>query len=107
MSRAIISIRNEDFSQEKTSKMCNTLSQTFQPYLRKAEFTAPKPDRKPKMRIESENKLYKYLILRQECGFGLTKNELRVLAFNFMEMLRVTDSVKTQKWLGCNGCTRS
>jgi hypothetical protein len=39
------------------------------------------------MWIEPENDLEKYLILCQECGFGLTRHELRVLAFNFMESL--------------------
>jgi hypothetical protein len=37
------------------------------------------------MVIEAEKELKKYLVLCQECGFGLTRHELRVLAFNFME----------------------
>jgi hypothetical protein len=41
------------------------------------------------MGIEAENELERYLILRQECCFGLTRHELRVLAFNFMEKLGV------------------
>jgi hypothetical protein len=40
---------------------------------------------KTEMGIEAENELERYLILRQECGFGLARHELRVLAFNFME----------------------
>jgi ubiquinone biosynthesis protein COQ9 len=42
------------------------------------------------MGIEAENELERHLILRQECGFGLTRHELRALAFNFMKKLGVT-----------------
>jgi hypothetical protein len=52
------------------------------------------------MGLEAEE-FEKCLILRQECGFGLTRHELRVLAFNFMEKLGVTQRFnRTQKMAG-------
>jgi hypothetical protein len=62
----------------------------LQRYLKKDEFTIPKLGRKPEMGIEVDIELERYLIIRQECGFGLTRYELRVLAFNFLEKLGVT-----------------
>jgi hypothetical protein len=67
----------------------NVPRQTLQRYLKKDEFTIPKLGRKPEMGIEAENELERYLILRQECGFGLTRQELRALAFNLMKKLGV------------------
>jgi hypothetical protein len=49
----------------------------------------PKLGRKPEMGIEVGNDLEKYLILSQECGFGLARHKLRAVAFNFMESLGV------------------
>jgi hypothetical protein len=63
----------------------------LQLYLKKDEFAISKLGRETEMGIEAENELERYLILCQECGFGLARHELRVLAFNFMEkMLGVT-----------------
>jgi hypothetical protein len=93
MSRAIISIRDGDCNQAQPTKAYNVPRQTLQRYLKKDEFTIPKLGRKSEMGIEAENELERYLILRQECGFGLTRHELRVLALNFMEKLGDTDSV--------------
>jgi hypothetical protein len=65
-------------------KTYNILLQTLRWYLKKHELTTPKLVRKTEMGIETGNEFERYLILRQECGFGLTRCELRVLAFNFM-----------------------
>jgi hypothetical protein len=66
----------------------------LQRYLKKDEFTIPKLGRKPEMGTEAENELERYLILRQKCGFGLTRHELRVFAFNLWKNLELlTDSV--------------
>jgi hypothetical protein len=90
MSVASISIRNGDCNQVQPSKTYNVPRQILQRYLKKDEFTIPNLGRKPEMGIEAENELEKYFILRQEYGFGLTRHELRVFAFNFMEKLGVT-----------------
>jgi hypothetical protein len=87
MSRAVISIRNGDCNQVKASKMYNVPRQALQRYLKKYKFTVPKLGRKPEMGIDAENCLEKYFILCQKCGFGLTRHELRTLAFSFMESL--------------------
>jgi hypothetical protein len=78
-----------------TLKTYNVLCQILQRYLKKYEFTIQKLGRKTEMGIEAGNELERCLILRQECGFGLTRHELRVLAFNKMGGgdLGVTDSV--------------
>jgi hypothetical protein len=101
MSRAVISIRNWDCNQVQASKMYNVSRQTLQRHFKKNEFTVPKLGRKPEMGIEAENDLKKYLLLRQECGFGLTKHELRALAFSFMEILGVAHRfTRTKKMAG-------
>jgi hypothetical protein len=76
-----------------TATWCNPpkrIRQTLQRYLKKYEFTIPKLGRKTEIGIEAENELERYLILRQECGFVLTRHELRVVAFNCTEKLGVT-----------------
>lgn len=89
MSRAVMSVRNGDCSQSQASKVYNVPRQTLQRYLLKDELKVPKLGRKPEMGVEAENDLERYLILRQEFGFGLTRTELRCLAFDFMEKLGV------------------
>jgi hypothetical protein len=70
--------------------MCSIQYQSLLVLLDPSYVTIPKLGRKPEMGIEAENEFGRYLILRQECGFGLTRHEIRVLAFNFMKKLGVT-----------------
>jgi hypothetical protein len=88
MSRAVMSLKNDDCSQLQASKIYNVPRQTLQRYLLKDEFKVPKLGRKLEMGVEAEDDL-RYLILRQEYGFGLKRTELRSLAFDFMEKLGV------------------
>ena len=75
--------------------------QTLQRYLQKEDFTVPKLGRKTELGIEAEEELERYLILRQECGFVLTRAKLRNLAFDFLEKLGVNHRFnKTKKIAG-------
>ncbi|GFR21686.1 hypothetical protein TNCT_320671 [Trichonephila clavata] len=71
--------------------MYNVPRQTLQQYLLKNEFRVPKLDRKSDIGVEAEDDLEKYLILGQEYGFGLTRSELKNLAFDSIEKLEGDD----------------
>lgn len=82
----IISVRYRDCNQFQASKTYNVHRQISELYLKKNRLLS----RRSEIGIEVENNLKKYLFLFQECGFGFTTHEQRVLVFNFKEKSRVT-----------------